>query len=110
MAAEAITQAGRIGQVFSAGNGGSGFSDLQQIGYVRTGAAQLVYGSSPIKQGYLTIWAAHYLLTGHHFRPGAYQVGPPIGLVWYYAKHRELRLGQPLTITKKNVDRYANKF
>ena len=28
----------------------------------------------------------------------------------YYAKHRELRLGQPITITKKNVDQYANKF
>jgi hypothetical protein len=64
----------------------------------------------PIKLGYLTVWAAHYLLTGHHFRPGAYRVGGPIGLVWYYAKHRELRLGQPITITKKNVDRYANRF
>ena len=53
---------------------------------------------------------ADYLLTGHHFRSGAYQVGGPIGLVWYYATHQELRLGQPLTITKKNVDQYANKF
>lgn len=110
MAAEAITQAGRIGQVLSAGNGGSGFSDPQQIAYVRTGAAELVFGSNPNKQGYLTVWAAHYLLTGHRFRPGAYQVGRPIGLVYYYAKHRELRLGQPLTVTKKNVDRYAHTF
>ena len=62
------------------------------------------------KLGYLTVWAANYLLTGHHFKPGAYQVGGPIGLVWYYANHRELRLGQPLTITKANVDLYANKF
>jgi rhamnose transport system substrate-binding protein len=110
MAAEAITQAGRIGQIFSAGNGGGSFTDPQLIGYVRTGAADVVYTSNPIKLGYLTVWAAHYLLTGHHFRPGAYQVGSPIGLVWYYGKHRELRLGQPLTVTKKNVDRYANKF
>jgi rhamnose transport system substrate-binding protein len=110
MAAEAITQAGRIGQVFSAGNGDDTLSDPQLLGYVRTGAAELVYASNPIKQGYLTVWAAHYLLAGHHFRPGAYQVGGPIGLVWYYAKHRELRLGQPLTITKANLAQYANKF
>ena len=91
MAAEAITQAGRIGQVFSAGNGGDGLERPPAPGYVRTGAAELVYASNPITQGYLTVWAANYLLTGHHFRPGAYQVGGPIGRVWYYAKHRELR-------------------
>jgi hypothetical protein len=28
----------------------------------------------------------------------------------YYARPRELRLGQPLTITKSNVALYANKF
>jgi hypothetical protein len=53
---------------------------------------------------------ANYLLTGHPFRPGAYQVGGPIGLVYYYAKHQELRLGQPLTITKANLGLYAHKF
>src|SRR5512132_218519 len=110
MAAEAITQAGRIGQVFSAGNGGSDFKGTPLVGWVRSGAMEDVVVGDPIKLGYLTVWAAHYLLTGHHFRPGAYRVGGPIGLVWYYAKHRELRLGQPITITKKNVDRYANRF
>lgn len=110
MAAEAITQAGRIGQIFSAGNGGSDLTDPQQIGYVRTGAAEMVFASNPIQQGYLTVWAANYLLTGHRFRPGAYQVGGPIGLVYYYAKHRELRLGQPLTVTKSNIDLYAGAF
>ena len=110
MAAEAITQAGRIGQVFSAGNGGSAFKGTPLVGWVRSGAMEDVVVGDPIKLGYLTVWAAHYLLTGHHFRPGAYQVGGPIGLVCYYAKHQELRLGPPLTITKKNVDQYANKF
>jgi hypothetical protein len=37
-------------------------------------------------------------------------VGGPIGLVWYYTRHQELRLGQPITITKKNVAQYANRF
>jgi rhamnose transport system substrate-binding protein len=110
MAGEAITQAGRIGQVFSAGNGGSILADPQLRGYVQSGAAELVFADNPIKLGYLTAWAAHYLPTGHHFRPGAYQVGGPIGLVYYYAKHQELRLGQPLTITKTNLGVYANKF
>jgi rhamnose transport system substrate-binding protein len=109
MAGEAITQAGRIGQIFSAGNGGTTPVDPQLAGYVRSGAEELVYASNTFKQGYLTVWAAHYLLTGHHFRFGAYQVGGPIGRVWYYPKHRELRLGSPLTITKANVDQYANK-
>jgi len=110
MAAEAITQAGRIGQVFSAGNGGSDFKGTPLVGWVRSGAMEDVVVGNPIKLGYLTVWAAHYLLTGHPFRPGAYHVGGPIGLVWYYRKHEELRLGQPLTITKKNVAQYANKF
>jgi rhamnose transport system substrate-binding protein len=109
MAAEAIQQAGRIGQVFSAGNGDGTFDDLEP-GFVRSGAAELVFGGDPMKLGYLTVWAANYLLTGHRFRPGAYQVGGPIGLVYYYAEHQELRLGQPLTITKANVDIYANTF
>jgi len=109
VAAAAITQAGRIGQIFSAGNGGAYFN-YSLPGYVRSGAAEFVFALNRIKLGYLTAWAAHYLLTGHHFRSGAYQVGGPIGPVWYYPKHRELQLGQPLTITKKNVDQYANKF
>ena len=110
MAGEAITEAGRIGQIFSAGNGGSSLADPQLRGYVQSGAAELVFTANPIKLGYLTAWAAHYLLTGHHFRPGAYQVGGSIGVVYYYAEHQELRLGQPLTITKTNLGVYANKF
>jgi rhamnose transport system substrate-binding protein len=110
MAAEAITQAGRIGQVFSAGNGGNSLADPQLRGYVRSGAAELVFVDNPIKLGYVTAWAAHHLLTGRHFSPGAYQVGGPIGIVYYYAKHRELRVGEPLTITKTNLGVYAHKF
>jgi len=111
MAAEAITQSGRIGQIFSAGNGGSGLGGRYgPAPFARSGAAELVYGADPRKLGYLTVWAAHYLLAGHRFRAGAYEVGGPVGLVYYYPGHRELRLGQPLTITKKNVARYEKKF
>jgi DNA-binding SARP family transcriptional activator/ABC-type sugar transport system substrate-binding protein len=111
MAADAIIQTGKVGQVFSASNGDDRLGDTPQPRWVRSGAAKLVYASDPVKQGYLTVWAAKYLLAGHHFKPHvAYQVGGPIGIVWYYPRHRELRLGQPLTITKANVDLYATKF
>jgi rhamnose transport system substrate-binding protein len=110
MTAEAITQAGRIGQIFLAGNGGITPVDSQLAGYVRSGAAELVYVDSNQKLGYLTVWAASYLLTGHHFRFGAYQVGGPIDQVWYYPKHQELRLDQPLIVTKKNVDHNSKQF
>ena len=91
-----------------AGNGIGSLAHPQLRGYVESGAEELVFTDNPIKLGYLTAWAAHYLLTGPHFRPGAYQVGGPVGVVYYYAKHQEQRLGQPLTITKTNPGAYAN--
>ena len=109
MAAEGIGKAKVIGKVFSSGNGGTDFgAPLPQ--FVRSGEAQLVFAGNPVKVGYLTVWAAHYLLTGHRFKPGLYHVGGPIGNVWYHAAHQELRLGQPLTITKANVDAYEGTF
>lgn len=105
----AITQAHKVGTIFSAGNGGGDFTPPLP-GWVRSGATELVFGSDPVRLGYLTVWAANYLVTGHRFKPGVYQVGGPIGLVRYYAKKQELRLGPPLTVTKTNVDRYANAF
>lgn len=109
MAAEAIGKLHAIGRVFSSGNGGSDFG-APLPSFVRSGEAELVFGVDPLKIGYLTVWAAHYLLTGHAFKPGLYHVGGPIGDVWYHAAHQELRLGQPLTITKANVDAYVNTF
>jgi ABC-type sugar transport system substrate-binding protein len=107
--AMAITAAHKIGKVFSAGNGGGSFGSPLPA-WVKSGAIEFVYASNPIKLGYLGVWAANYLVTGHRFRPGAYQVGGPIGMVWYHAGRQELRLGQPLTITRANVDVFANTF
>ena len=106
MAADAITAAGKVGQVFSAGNGGNGV-ESELAAYIRSGATEDVVGGDPAKLGYLTVWAAHYLLAGHHFKPGAYQVGGPVGTVNYFRHNRELRLGQPLTITQANIDQYV---
>jgi hypothetical protein len=109
-AAEAITQAGKIGRVVSAGNGDDRLGGSPLPNFVRNGAAEFVYVGSPVQLGYLTVWAAKRLLAGHHFTTRSYQVGGPIDVVWYDAQHRLLRLGQPLTITKANVNRYATKF
>jgi ABC-type sugar transport system substrate-binding protein/DNA-binding SARP family transcriptional activator len=109
-AARAITQAGKIGRVFSAGNGDDRLGDSPLPNFVRNGAAEFVYVGSPVQLGYLTVWAAKYLLAGHRFTPRSYQVGGPIDVVWYDAQHGLLRLGQPITITKENVNQFANKF
>jgi hypothetical protein len=68
VAAEAITQAGKIGQVFSAGNGDGSFGNPMPA-WVGSGAAEFVFAGNPIKLGYLTVWAANYLLSGHYFKP-----------------------------------------
>jgi len=104
--AQAITGAHVIGKVFGVGNGG-GYFDGQIQAWVRSGATEFVYVADPVKLGYLGVWAANYLASGHRFRPGAYHVGGPIGTVWYHAARQELRLGQPLTMTKANVDAIA---
>jgi rhamnose transport system substrate-binding protein len=107
--ADAITRTGKIGKVHSAGNGGGDLGSPMPS-WVRSGATEFVFAADPFKLGYLTVWAAHWLVTGHTFKAGAYQVGGPIGLVRYYPEHQELRLGQPLTVTKTNIDAYADAF
>ncbi len=44
-----------------------------------------------------------------HVRAGKLDVGGPVGTVQYFSQNEELRLGQPLTITKANVGKYAGK-
>jgi hypothetical protein len=105
----AIIQAHKVGKVFASGNAGDYAYrpvDPQLVTYVRRGAEQLVSAGDPVKLGYLTVWAADYLASGHTFAPGPYNVGGPVGTVSYFSANHELRLGQPLTITKANIDQY----
>jgi rhamnose transport system substrate-binding protein len=106
----AITHARKVGKVFASGNGGDyayAPIDPELAKYVRSGAEELVSAGDPVKLGYLTVWAADYLASGHTFAPGQYTVGGPVGTVSYFSTNHELRLGQLLTITKENVDQYA---
>ena len=105
-----LAHAHLIGKVFSAGNG-DGCPPLY-VAYansVRAGSAEMVCAGDPNHLGYLTIWAADHLASGHALTlsPGSYDVGGPVGTVRYYSRNEELRLGQPLTITKANLDQYG---
>ena len=76
---------------------------------VRLGAEEIVCPGDPAKLGYLTVWAADYLAGDHTFAPGSVNVGGPVGTVQYLIQNEELRLGQPLTITRANLGKYAGK-
>ncbi len=105
-----MIKAHKVGKVFTAGNGGTCpplYVDLAR--YVRRGAEEIVCAGDPVKLGYLVVWAADYLASGHTFVPGQYNVGGPVGTVSYDATDMELPLGQPITITKANVAQYAGK-
>jgi rhamnose transport system substrate-binding protein len=105
-----LVKAHKVGQVFTAGNAGACPPlDDPFLTSVRLGAEQIVCPGDPAKLGYLTIWAADRLARGHKFAQGRYDVGGPVGTVRYFRHNWELRLGQLLTITKANVDRYAGK-
>ena len=103
-----LAHAHEIGKVFSAGNG-TNYPPLN-VDYansVLAGSAEMVCAGDPTHLGYLTIWAADYLATGHTLVPGAYDVGGPVGTVHYYSHDEELRFGRPVTITKANLDQYG---
>ncbi len=102
-----IVRAHKVGKVFSSGNGQ--LCPPVYIQYwrnVHSGAEQIVCAGDPYKLGYLAIWAADYLASGHTFAPGPYDVGGPIGTVHYLAHNQKLPLGQPITITQANLDQY----
>ena len=97
-----------LGKVFSAGNGADCPPVYSAFAWnIRRGAEEVVCGGDPTKLGYLTAWAADYLATGHKLAPGKVHVGGPIGTVEYFEQNEELRLGQPLTITRANLARYV---
>jgi ABC-type sugar transport system substrate-binding protein len=105
-----LVQAHKVGEVFTAGNGGDCPPlDDNYLTSVRLGAEEIVCEGDPAKLGYLTVWAADYLARGHNFAPGSYDVGGPVGTVHYFSHNQELRLGQPLTITKANLAQYAGQ-
>jgi ABC-type sugar transport system substrate-binding protein len=98
-----------VGKVFSSGNGNSYAPPVVEpwATSVQSGAEEIVTTTDPVKLGYLAVWAADHLAGGETLTPGSYGVGGPVGTVRYYGQHKELRLGQPLTITKSNLAQYT---
>jgi rhamnose transport system substrate-binding protein len=98
----------KVGKIFTAGNGGlCPPLDKPLANSVRAGSAEMVCAGDPVNLGYLMIWAADYLASGHTLTPGSYDVGGPVGTVNYYSHNQELPLGPPLTITKANLAQYV---
>jgi ABC-type sugar transport system substrate-binding protein len=105
-----LVHAHKVGEVFTAGNGGGCPPvDDPYLTSVRLGAEEVVCEGDPANLGYLTVWAADQLAHGHRLTPGSYDVGGPVGTVRYFSRNHELRLGQPVTITKANLAQYAGE-
>lgn len=106
-----LIKAHKVGKIFSAGNGSFWVPPFVEpwLTSVRVGVEEVVIPGDPAKLGYLTVWAADYLARGQKLTRGRYDVGGPVGVVHYYGHQQGLRLGQPLTITKANLDQYVGQ-
>jgi rhamnose transport system substrate-binding protein len=98
--AEAIKQAGKIGQVK-----GIGISVPSMMRpYIKEEVIESFVLWDPVKLGYLTIWAAKELLEGKEF--GEWTEVENVGKVEYVADKKMLVLGPPTVFTKENVDNF----
>jgi rhamnose transport system substrate-binding protein len=102
---EAITQLGKIGQVFGVGLG----TPTTMAPYIKNGSVPYVVLWNPVNLGYLTVWAAKQLLDKKPFQ-AQNQVGGPVGTVKYLPAQKMLLLGPPLVFDKSNIDQYVGKF
>lgn len=99
--AEAVTQAGKIGEIVA-----TGVSVPSMMSpYVKNGAVKSFVLWNPVDLGYLTVWAAKYLLDGNQFEEGVeYEVPGIATKPWYVAEERMLVLGPPMVFDETNVD------
>jgi rhamnose transport system substrate-binding protein len=100
--AQAITDLGKTGQVFSAGVS----TPKSMAEYIKSGAQSKVVLWDAKNLGYLTVWAGQQLAEGKQLQ-ASNEVGGPIGTVSFDAKTKNLLLGEPITFTTDNVDQYT---
>lgn len=96
--AEAVTQAGKIGQVYATG---ISVPSLMRP-YVKNGAVKRFVLWDPVKLGYLTVWAGKQLAEGKALEPE--MDVPYVGRVRYLADQKMLVLGPPMVFDASNVD------
>jgi rhamnose transport system substrate-binding protein len=99
--AKAVTEAGKVGQVFTVGLGTP--QSMKQ--YLDNGSSSAAILWDVEQLGYLTAWAGHQLATGAAFGP-TNDVNPDLPGVQWDESRKMLLLGDPLQITKDNVDQY----
>jgi rhamnose transport system substrate-binding protein len=100
--AQAITDAGKIGKVFSAGLA----TPKPMATYIKNGSMAKVVLWDAKNLGYLTVWAGKQLADGKKLS-ASNAVGDPIGDVSYDETTKTLLLGEPTVFTKENVDKYS---
>ena len=101
--AEAVEQAGKIGQISA-----TGISVPSMMSkYVKSGAVKSFVLWNPVDLGYLTVWAAKYLLDKNAFEDGKeYEVAGIETKPIFIAKDKMLVLGPPKVFDASNVDQF----
>jgi rhamnose transport system substrate-binding protein len=99
--AKAVTEAGKVGQVFTTGLGTP--QSMKQ--YLENGSSSAAILWDVEQLGYLTAWAGLQVASGTPFQP-TNNVNPELPAVSWDAGSKTLLLGDPLRITTDNVNNY----
>jgi rhamnose transport system substrate-binding protein len=99
--AKAVTEAGKVGQVFTTGLGTP--QSMKQ--YLENGSSSAAILWDVEQLGYLTAWAGLQVASGTPFQ-ATNNVNPELPAVAWDAGSKTLLLGDPLRITTDNVDQY----
>ena len=99
--AKAVTEAGKVGQVFTVGLGTP--QSMKQ--YLDNGSSSSAILWDVEQLGYLTAWAGKQLASGTPFQ-ATNKVNDSLTAVQWTESDKSLLLGEPLQITKDNVDQY----
>ncbi|MGY1858518.1 autoinducer 2 ABC transporter substrate-binding protein [Modestobacter sp. SYSU DS0290] len=99
--AQAVRDAGRIGQVFTVGLG----TPNSMAPYLADGSSSASVLWDVENLGYLTAWAGTQLAAGEDFAASP-EVGGDISGVSYDDSSKVLLLGDPLVLTSENVDEF----
>ncbi|MEU4477967.1 autoinducer 2 ABC transporter substrate-binding protein [Micromonospora sp. NPDC023966] len=99
--AKAVREAGKVGKVFTVGLG----TPQAMKPYLADGSSSAAILWNVENLGYLTAWAGKQLAEGKTFASDN-QVSSDLSGVKYSSDKKELLLGDPLRITKDNVDQF----
>jgi rhamnose transport system substrate-binding protein len=99
--AKAVTEAGKVGQVFTTGLGTP--QSMKQ--YLENGSSSAAILWDVEQLGYLTAWAGLQVASGTPFQ-ATNNVNPELPAVAWDSGSKTLLLGDPLRITTDNVDQY----